>query len=150
MSLDSAFEIGPSRVAGRRLSVKAWRVETHDGQVKLWYNRIDNQRSRFCVQDCRSFHVEEPITFGARFTCDAPIEPVSSCRSLKCGMASRRDTSIGSDSCLLQGYSVCLLLLQTRQLRLLSSTYPLAAAVRTLAPQRFKSTRLGDVLRFGV
>ena len=36
-------------------------------------------------------------------------EPVRLCRGRKCGIASRRDSSIGGNSGLLQGYDICLL-----------------------------------------
>ena len=93
-----------ARQCGRRVSIKAWSVETHDGQAKLWCNRTDNQHCRFCVQDCRSFHVEAPFTFEARCTpepYDTAIAPVRPCRGRTFGIASRRTSIIGNDSGLL-------------------------------------------------
>ena len=76
-----------------------------------------------------------PITSEAHFTPE-PYE---------CGIASRKESSIGSDSGLLQGYptSACFSQKTFQQNRHLARTLelhvPVTAAASTLAPKNFKS-----------
>ena len=96
-------------------------------------NLVRQRLGASSVQDSRNSHVEAPIASEARCTAepiDAAVKPVQVLPQPQV----RHTSCAGLQHLPVPG--------------LLSPTCPLAAAVSTLAPNWFKLTGLGDVLRF--